>query len=74
MGEEAVKQTGRASLRKRRFPAEQAVWLVLGIGLLRNRSIQRVCDQLELAFPEAKGELPPLVTSSIIKGREKLGG
>ncbi|ENM5727226.1 IS4 family transposase [Vibrio mimicus] len=67
--EEAVKQTGRA----RRFPAEQAVWLVLGIGLLRNRSIQSVCDQLELAFPDAKGELPPLATSSIIKGREKLG-
>ncbi|MEZ9847221.1 transposase domain-containing protein, partial [Vibrio breoganii] len=25
--EEAVKQTGKASVRKRRFPAEQAVWL-----------------------------------------------
>jgi hypothetical protein len=71
--EEAVQQTGRASVRKRRFPAEQAVWLVLGIGLLRNRSIQDVCDKLELAFPDAKGELPPLATSSIIKGKEKLG-
>lgn len=71
--EEAVKQTGKASVRKRRFPAEQAVWLVLGIGLLRNRSIQSVCDRLELAFPDAKGELPPLATSSIIKGKEKLG-
>ncbi|MFS1865859.1 IS4 family transposase [Vibrio breoganii] len=71
--EEAVKQTGKASVRKRRFPAEQAVWLVLGIGLLRNRSIQSVCDKLELAFPDAKGELPPLATSSIIKGKEKLG-
>lgn len=42
--EEAVRQTGRASVRKRRFPAEQAVWLVLGIGLLRDRSIQMVCE------------------------------
>lgn len=71
--EEAVRQTGRASVRKRRFPAEQAVWLVLGIGLLRDRSIQTVCDRLELAFPDSKGELPPLATSSIIKGKEKLG-
>ncbi|GAB3520246.1 IS4 family transposase [Photobacterium alginatilyticum] len=71
--EEAVQQTGKASVRRRRFPAEQAVWLVLGIGLLRNRSIQDVCDKLELAFPDAKGELPPLATSSIIKGKEKLG-
>ncbi|KGK00591.1 IS4 family transposase [Thalassotalea sp. ND16A] len=71
--EEAVQQTGRASVRKRRFPAEQAVWLVLGIGLLRNRSIPEVCDKLELAFPDANGDLPPLATSSIIKGKEKLG-
>lgn len=34
---EAVKETRRATVRKRRFPAEQAVWLVLGIGLMRNR-------------------------------------
>ncbi|RYV03086.1 Mobile element protein, partial [Shewanella sp. OPT22] len=71
--EEAVQQTGKASIRKRRFPAEQAVWLVLGIGLLRNRSIQDVCDKLELAFPDSSGDLPPLAVSSIIKGREKLG-
>lgn len=71
--EEAVKQTGKVSVRKRRFPAEQAVWLVLGIGLLRNRSISQVCDTLELAFPDTNGDLPPLASSSIIKGREKLG-
>jgi len=70
--EEAVKQTGKASVRKRRFPAEQAVWLVLGIGLLRNRSISDVCDKLELAFPDANGELPPLASSSIINAKEKL--
>ncbi|HAS6172706.1 TPA: IS4 family transposase, partial [Vibrio vulnificus] len=71
--EEAVQQTGRVSLRKRRLPAEQAVWLVLGIGLQRNRSIQDVCDKLELAFPDVEGELTPMATSSIIKGKERLG-
>ncbi|WP_408635851.1 transposase domain-containing protein [Parendozoicomonas callyspongiae] len=30
------------SVRTRRFPAEQAVWLVIGIGLMRNRSIPEV--------------------------------
>ncbi|MGR6833896.1 transposase domain-containing protein [Aliivibrio wodanis] len=70
---EAVNQTGRAAIRKRRFPAEQAVWLVLGIGLMRNRSISDVCDKLELAFPDAKGELPPLATSSIVKARQRIG-
>ncbi|MDE9483379.1 transposase domain-containing protein, partial [Xenorhabdus bovienii] len=57
---EAVKETGRATVRKRRFPAEQAVWLVLGIGLMRNRSINDVCDKLELAFPDAKIGVEPL--------------
>ena len=70
---EAVKQTGRASLRTRRFPAEQAVWLVLGIGLQRNRSIHDVCDKLDLAFPDSDGEFPPLAISSIIKAKERLG-
>ncbi|MGR5146550.1 transposase domain-containing protein [Photobacterium alginatilyticum] len=71
--EEAVKQTKQASVRKRRFPAEQAVWLVLGIRLLRNRSIQSVCDKHVLAFPDSKGELPPPATSSLVKRKEKLG-
>jgi len=71
--EEAVQQTGRAAIRKRRFPAEQAVWLVLGIGLMRDRSISDVCDKLELAFPDSKGELPPLATSSIVKARQRIG-
>ncbi|MCF1456277.1 MAG: transposase domain-containing protein [Shewanella sp.] len=63
---EAVQQTqtGRASLRTR-FPAEQAVWLVLGIGLMRNRSIQQVCDKLSLAFPYAKGDVKGVITSCL---------
>ncbi|WP_372621610.1 transposase domain-containing protein [Alteromonas stellipolaris] len=55
----AVNQTGRAAVRKRRFPAEQAVWLVLGISFMRNRSISDVCEKLALAFPDSKGDLPP---------------
>lgn len=71
--EEALQQTGRVSLRKRRLPAEQAVWLVLGIGLQRNRSIQDVCDKLELAFPDAEGDMVPMATSSIIDAKKRIG-
>jgi hypothetical protein len=70
---EALKETGRATVRKRRFPAQQAVWLVLGIGLMRNRSIAEVCDKLELAFPDSQGNLPPLASSSVTNARAKLG-
>ena len=37
--EEALCATGFASLRPRRLPAEQVVWLVIGMGLMRNESI-----------------------------------
>ncbi|WP_460500511.1 transposase domain-containing protein, partial [Dyella jejuensis] len=49
--EEALQATGVATLRKRRLPMEQAVWLVLGIALLRDRSILHVADALEIALP-----------------------
>ncbi|WP_259055436.1 transposase domain-containing protein, partial [Methylohalomonas lacus] len=44
--EEALQASGTASIRRRKLPAEQVVWLVLGMGLYRNRSIADVCDKL----------------------------
>ena len=35
--EECLCATGYASLRKRRLPAEQVIWLVLGMGALSRR-------------------------------------
>ncbi|WP_211234003.1 transposase domain-containing protein, partial [Chitinilyticum litopenaei] len=49
--EQALQHTGVATLRKRRLPMEQVVWLVLGIALLRDRSILNVADALDLALP-----------------------
>ena len=37
--EEALRATGTATLRRRRLPAEQVVWLVLGMALFKDRSI-----------------------------------
>ncbi|WP_281647193.1 transposase domain-containing protein [Parendozoicomonas sp. Alg238-R29] len=50
MDQEAVAQTGRSSVRNRRFPAEQAVWLVIGIGLMHNRSIPVFATSLTWHF------------------------
>jgi transposase len=44
--EKALQATGTATLRKRRLPAEQVVWLVLGMALFRDRSIVEVVDKL----------------------------
>jgi hypothetical protein len=49
--EEALRATGTATLRRRRLPAEQVVWLVLGMALFKDRSITDVVNKLDLALP-----------------------
>lgn len=45
--EEALFTTQKASIRRRRLPAEQAVWLLIMMGLMRNSSIKEVCGSLD---------------------------
>jgi hypothetical protein len=65
----ALEATGTATLRRRRLPAEQVVWLVLGIGLFRNRPIEEVVDSLDLALP-GRGAV---AKSAVPSARKRLG-
>ena len=49
--ERAVQVTGTASIRRRRLPAEQVVWLVIALAMYRHWSISEVLDSLDLALP-----------------------
>lgn len=69
--EDALWATGTASLRRRRLPAEQAIWLVLGMALLRRESIDRVAKMLDLALPSTDGQ--PIAKSSLAQARTRLG-
>ena len=66
---QALSATGSASIRRRKLPAEQVVWLVLGMALFRHLPIVQIVDQLGLALPKG----PPLVPSAIHKARQRLG-
>lgn len=57
--EEALSATGTATLRRRRLPAEQVVWLVLGIALFKERSIADVVNKLDLALGAMKVTAAP---------------
>jgi hypothetical protein len=62
--EQSLSVTGTATIRRRRLPADQVVWLVIGIGLFRDRSIEEVVDALDIALPSptgvvAKSAIPP---------------
>lgn len=48
--EDALFVTEKASVRRRRLPAQQAVWLIIMMGLMRNMSIKQVCSTLDLAL------------------------
>ena len=70
--EEALATTGTATLRKRRLPAEQVVWLIIGMALIRDRPIAEVVRQLDLAMPSADG-MRTVASSSITQARVRLG-
>src|SRR3989442_613418 len=52
--EQALELTGTATLRRRRLPAEQVIWLVLGMALYRDRPIDELVDKLDLALPDRR--------------------
>ena len=49
--EMAINDSGTWTVRQRRLPAEQMVWLVIAMGLFRDRPIEEIVDKLELARP-----------------------
>jgi len=69
--EEALTWAGTVTMRRRRLPAEQVVWLVIGMGLMRDVPIERVVDRLELALPDRRETL--IAKSSISKARSRVG-
>ena len=68
--EQALEATGTATLRKRRLPAEQVVWLVIGMALYRDRPIYELVDRLDLVLPGCNSTMAP---SAVVEARARLG-
>lgn len=69
--EAALADQGKASIRHRRLPAQQVVWLVIALALYRHRSVGEVLAELDLALPN---ETAPFVTDgAATKARKRLG-
>jgi len=71
--ERALRATGKASMRRRKLPAEYVVWLVIGMGLLRDRCIQEVVRHLDLVLPTSDGERQAVSGGAIVQARDRLG-
>ena len=68
--DEALAATGTATVRRRRLPSEQVIWVVLGMGMFRDRPIEDVVSKLDLALPGAGGTI---ARSSLSQARDRVG-
>lgn len=67
--EQALGATGKASIRRRKLPAEHAVWLVIGLALFRHMPLWQVVHEMALTLDGQ--DLP--VPSSSVQARQRLG-
>ena len=70
--EAALHATDRATVRKRKLPAVFVVWLVIGMALLRDRSIREVVRHLDLVLPTGRRRTS-VSGSAIAAARARLG-
>lgn len=69
--EAALVACGKASVRKRRLPAQQVVWLVIALALYRRLPVKEIVDSLDLALPELDDRC--ITTSATTQARQRLG-
>lgn len=69
--ENALAATGSASIRRRRLPAEQVVWLIIALALYRRQSMPEVLATLDLALPSVTAA--PVSKSAVTQARQRLG-
>lgn len=67
----ALAVTGKASVRRRKLPAEQVVWLIIALAMYRHESIAQVVAHLDLVLPDEVN--PDVAKSALTQARQRLG-
>ncbi|VEA63912.1 Insertion element 4 transposase N-terminal [Serratia plymuthica] len=63
---QVLQSVDKASIRKRKFPAELVVWLLIGMGLYRDRPITEIVTKRDLVLSDT------LAAISITQVRQRL--
>lgn len=69
--EAALAASDKASIRSRRLPAQQVVWLVISLALYRHMSVKDIVDSLDLALPELADRC--ITSSATTQARQRVG-
>lgn len=74
---EALTRTGTATIRRRKLPNEVVVWLVIGMALFRDLSIDAVVKRLGLARHHGPGRRSPtgspVTSAAVANARSRVG-
>ena len=68
---QALAATGKASVRRRKLPAEQVLWLVIALAMYRHQSIAQIVAELDLVLPDEVN--PGIASSAVTQARQRLG-
>ena len=67
---QAFKESGVATVRKRRLPLNAVMWSVIGMSLFRNESVWGIASQLDISLPSKSKLVAP---SALVQARQRLG-
>lgn len=70
--ESALKLSSSATIRRRRLPADQVLWLVLGMAIFRDEPIHEVARRLNICA-QGLASLELLARSGLTEARKRLG-
>lgn len=70
--ESALKLSSSATIRRRRLPADQVLWLVLGMAIFRDEPIHEVARRLNMCA-QGLASLELLARSGLTEARKRLG-
>jgi hypothetical protein len=68
---QALAATQTASVRKRKLPASQVIWLVIALAMYRHQSMAQVVADLDLVLPDEIN--PDIAKSALTQARQRLG-
>lgn len=71
--ESCLERHGIATLRRRKLPVENVVWLIVGMSLFRDRPIPEIVRRLDLVLPGDNGKRQDIANSAITPARDRLG-
>ena len=69
----ALAKKGVATVRRRKLPADQVVWLAVGIALYRDFPIPEVVNRLDLVLPDENGKRQGITNGAIVEARNRVG-